>query len=99
MKILQTYMFNGDGCACFFEQINSNRGSNDVRHTLISSSIARRRCLFLLLISMSAENPNSQSQDDANGRRILIAFILSKGYVFTMDNQKSCRFSSEKLDR
>ena len=35
---------------------------------------------FLLLISVSVENPKSQSQDDANEGRILIAFILSKGY-------------------
>ena len=39
----------------------------------------RSFCIILLLISVSAPNPNSQSNEDANGRKISTALELLVG--------------------
>ena len=55
--------------------MRSKRGSIIVKHTRISSSIPRSLSRFLLLISVKAENPYSQSHEDANGSNILMALV------------------------
>jgi len=52
------------------------QGSVIANHTRISLSIPRSFSHCLLLISVRAENPYSQSHEDANGKIILMALTL-----------------------
>ena len=61
------------GCVFFWKQIRLKRGFVIATHTRISSSIQRRFSPFSLLISVRAENPYSQSHEDANGNIIFTA--------------------------
>ena len=74
------------------------RGSNEVKHALISSLIARSLRRFLLLISVSAENPNSQSHEHANGGGMLTVLVLINGYS-PMDHPNSFKLTSNNVER
>ena len=74
--------------------MRSNRGSKVNKQACISALIVKS--LFFDLISVSAENPNSQNYE--SGRVILIAFKLIAGYNLLIEIQNSSRLFLTNFD-
>ena len=65
----------------------------DERHKRSSSSIDRRRSLFLVFIAVRLEKPSSQRYVVEKGSNVEIALFATIGYSLAAVNQKlsSCR--------
>ena len=57
-----------------------------------------KKSLFFDLISVNAENPNSQNHEDANGSITRIAFELIAEYNLLTEIQNSSRLFSPNID-